>query len=150
MSEFAPRRRRKLVAEMNVVPYLDVMLVLLVIFMVTAPLMQTGVSIDLPNGEGSIEAADEKTIIISLNQNGQLFLSIADDPTSPITRVDLLDTLVKMQSAQQAINPTDAPFQVQIAADAAIAYGRVMDLMHQLQQASIAAVGLITVPSDQP
>ena len=86
------RRGRRQVAEINVVPYIDVMLVLLVIFMITAPLLQTGVEIDLPDAAATpIEDAGEATepLILSVDAEGDWFLNVGEDPDAPLAREEV-------------------------------------------------------------
>ena len=78
-------RRRRMLAEINVVPYIDVMLVLLVIFMVTAPMLMQGVEVDLPDADAApVEDQDAEPLIVSINDRGQLFLNLGADEQQPL------------------------------------------------------------------
>uniref|UniRef100_UPI0035169DBE biopolymer transporter ExbD n=1 Tax=Abyssibacter sp. TaxID=2320200 RepID=UPI0035169DBE len=87
--------RRKLAAEMNVVPYIDVMLVLLVIFMITAPLLTQGVDVDLPDANAEPMGVDSSNepVILSVDAAGDMYLSIGPDPEAPITRDQAIDII---------------------------------------------------------
>ena len=85
------RKKRTLMAEINVVPYIDVMLVLLVIFMITAPLLTTGVEVDLPNTEAKgVQAESAQPILLSVSAVGDWYLNLAVDPEKPITEQQTL------------------------------------------------------------
>ena len=132
------RQKRKLMAEINVVPYIDVMLVLLVIFMITAPLLTTGVEVDLPESEAkSIKAEGIEPIVLSVNSIGDWYLNLAVDPETPITEQA---TLGLVREALQA-EPTRP---VRVAADRTIEYGRVMRAMVALQAAGADKVQLMS------
>lgn len=144
-SPFA-RIKKPLNATMNVVPYIDVMLVLLVIFMVTAPLLTTGVEVDLPKAKAdAIASTTQLPIIISLQADGALFISYDDKTDQPISQTELVSLL---QSRQQ--NLTDTMPSILINADQHNQYGQVMQLMANLQQAGIEKVGLITRSPNKP
>ncbi|WP_205342549.1 protein TolR [Denitrificimonas caeni] len=143
------RNRRKPVAEMNVVPYIDVMLVLLVIFMVTAPMLNQGVKVDLPQVSSEVLPQDNNSIVLTI--------SIKPDKSyywNTSTEVDV-DTvqdkaveLAQMVNAARAILAANAAqgkkVQVYVRADKTVDYGSVMAAMGGLQQAGVTDVGLIT------
>ena len=140
----SPYRREKkaLNAEMNVVPYIDVMLVLLVIFMVTAPMLITGVDGDLPKEQTNTISQSQLPVIVSLTDSGEIFISYENNIDLPISEPELIDTLTNLQNQN-----TDAgaqPLQVMINADKNNQYGAIMTLMATLQQAGIQKVGLLT------
>ncbi|MFK3868562.1 protein TolR [Psychrobacter faecalis] len=147
----SPYRREKkaLNAEMNVVPYIDVMLVLLVIFMVTAPMLITGVDVDLPKEQTNTISQSQLPVIVSLTDSGEIFISYENHIDLPISEPELIDTLTNLQNQN-----TDAgaqPLQVMINADKNNQYGAIMTLMATLQQAGIQKVGLLTgVPLPAP
>ena len=147
----SPYRREKkaLNAEMNVVPYIDVMLVLLVIFMVTAPMLITGVDVDLPKEQTNTISQSQLPVIVSLTDSGEIFISYENNIDLPISEPELIDTLTNLQNQN-----TDAgaqPLQVMINADKYNQYGAIMTLMATLQQAGIQKVGLLTgVPLPAP
>ncbi|PKL95740.1 MAG: protein TolR [Gammaproteobacteria bacterium HGW-Gammaproteobacteria-8] len=135
------RRRRRAMAEINVVPYIDVMLVLLIIFMVTAPLLNLGVEVELP--QGSAETLDDPgdPLMVEVRANGDLYLNTGDAP-------QLVDgqTLVEQVSVIVGRNPE---VQVLIAGDQATAYGNIYETMVLLQQAGVAAIGFMGDPPEQ-
>ena len=140
----SPYRREKkaLNAEMNVVPYIDVMLVLLVIFMVTAPMLITGVDVDLPKEQTNTMSQSQLPVIVSLTSSGDIFISYENNVDVPVSEPELIDTLSNMQS--QSNNTGEPPVQVMINADQNNQYGDIMTLMATLQQAGIQKVGLLT------
>jgi biopolymer transport protein TolR len=134
-----PRRSRKLMAEINVVPYIDVMLVLLIIFMVTAPLLSQGVKVELPETDGAEPIdPDPAVIVLSVEPTGQMYLNLGDpDLALPPERV------VQLVSAAMRREPGRP---VLVKADKAVAYGRVVEGMVLLQQAGATKVGFVTQP----
>ncbi|MCD1278956.1 MAG: protein TolR [Psychrobacter sp.] len=140
----SPYRREKkaLNAEMNVVPYIDVMLVLLVIFMVTAPMLITGVDVDLPKEQTNTMSQSQLPVIVSLTDSGEIFISYENNIDLPISEPELIDTLSNLQN--QSSNAGAQPLQVMINADQNNQYGAIMTLMATLQQAGIEKVGLLT------
>ncbi len=137
------RKRRKKVSELNVVPYIDVMLVLLIIFMVTAPLVTQGVNVDLPKAEA--EALDEDSkppLVASVDVQGQYFINVGDTQDEPLSAVDLA-TLV---AAHLKVEP-ETP--VVVKGDGAVPYDNVVQLMVLLQRAGVPSVGLMTAPPEQ-
>ena len=134
------RKRRRPVSEINVVPYIDVMLVLLIIFMVTAPLISQGVKIDLPKASANpIEQEDNPPIIASVDVKGRYYLNVGNDQESPISK-DELGAIVKAQLQKQPSTP------VVVKGDGQVAYNEVIQLMVLLQQAGVPSVGLMTDP----
>lgn len=140
----SPYRREKkaLNAEMNVVPYIDVMLVLLVIFMVTAPMLITGVDVDLPKEQTNTLSQSQLPVIVSLTDSGEIFVSYENNIDLPISEPELIDTLSNLQN--QSNDAGAQPLQVMINADQNNQYGDIMTLMATLQQAGIQKVGLLT------
>ena len=136
------RKRRRPVSEINVVPYIDVMLVLLIIFMVTAPLVTQGVKVDLP--KASAQPLDEDTkppLIASVDVKGRYYLNVGDSQDEAMSAVDLA-TLV---AAHLNIEPQTP---VVVKADGAVAYNEVVRLMVLLQRAGVPSVGLMTDPPE--
>ncbi len=139
-------KRRRAMAEMNVVPYIDVMLVLLVIFMVTAPMLQSGVEINLPDTEAqAIHTNNQTPIIISVNERGNYF----DDEGSQIRITELRPYLVgqlknttlgNTQSTKSATRP------VYIRGDENVAYRYLMQAMVAAQQAGAKSINLMSDP----
>ena len=140
----SPYRREKkaLNAEMNVVPYIDVMLVLLVIFMVTAPMLITGVDVDLPKEQTNTMSQSQLPVIVSLTDSGEIFISYDNNIDLPISEPELIDTLSNLQTQSSEVGAQ--PLQVMINADQNNQYGAIMTLMATLQQAGIQKVGLLT------
>ena len=136
--------RRKPMSEINVVPYIDVMLVLLVIFMATAPLLTQGVVVDLPEAPSEpIEESDEDPLVVSMRADGAIFLNLgmqdADDEGTRVTPFSLGEQAGKILRAR-----ADAP--VYVKADHSLDYGEVVVVMTVLQKAGAESVGLITDP----
>ncbi|HEY0231984.1 MAG TPA: protein TolR [Dokdonella sp.] len=139
MQSYGRRKRRKLKAEINVVPYIDVMLVLLIIFMVTAPLLNLGVDIQLPQTTAKSIQNDKEPAVITLDQDGKLFLTMGADKREPIDE----KTLVNKVSAFIRENPQ---IPVLVAADERLEYGKVMQTLVFLQSAGVPKVGLMSKP----
>lgn len=139
MSQKRTTVRRKPVSEINVVPYIDVMLVLLVVFMITAPMMTSGIKVDLPDAEAEplVMPKDQQFIIVSVNHNGQYFISTGDDKQTP----KALPEIVKQVAEVKASKP-DTP--VLMEGDERVAYGLVVRMMVALQQVGVNDVGLVT------
>ncbi|MEO9945114.1 MAG: protein TolR [Paraglaciecola sp.] len=136
------RKRRRPVSEINVVPYIDVMLVLLIIFMVTAPLITQGVKVDLPKADSQpLDEEAKPPIVASVDAEGQYFLNVGDTQDEPMSAVDLA-TLV---AAQLQVEP-DIP--VVVRGDGAVPYSEVVQLMVLLQRAGAPSVGLMTTPPE--
>ena len=133
-------------SEINVVPYIDVMLVLLVIFMVTAPILTQGVVVDLPNAPSEpVPENQNDPLVISMRGDGALFLNIgvrrADDEGTRVTLLALEEQAGKILRVR-----ADAP--VFVRADTGLDYGKVVEVMTALQRAGATSVGLITEPPD--
>ena len=132
------RKRLRPVAEINVVPYIDVMLVLLIIFMVTAPLLMQGVEVELPKAEAqAVESDDSDPLIASIKANGELFLNVGCDESTAISP----EVLQRRVGAVLRANPNKP---VLVWGDQAVAYGDVVSLMVMLQAAGATNVGLVT------
>lgn len=137
------RERRRPMAEINVVPYIDVMLVLLVIFMITAPLLSQGVKVDLPQATTQALGADKEPIVVSVDAQGNYYLNLATDPNQPIDAVSLVNQVSTELRNDAQQNQTR---QVLVKGDEHVDYGKVMQAMVLLQQAGAASVGLVTDP----
>lgn len=136
------RRSKGMMAEINVVPYIDVMLVLLVIFMITTPLLTQGVKVDLPKATANaIDSERKEPIIISVNKEGQYFLNMAEKPNQPMTSRALVNMVAAYVKLAQEAHVTR---QVMIRGDKDVGYGKVVSAMALLQQAGVENVGLIT------
>lgn len=135
-------RRRRSVSEINVVPYIDVMLVLLIIFMVTAPLLQQGVEIDLPTAPANpLDVDSPEPIVISVDDQGLMYLNISAAPDASIDS----DTLV--QQIREALQ-SEPKRPVMVRGDANGPYQNVIATLVLLQQAEVGSVGLITEPEE--
>ncbi len=136
-------KRRKPMAEINVVPYIDVSLVLLIIFMITAPLLQTGVDVDLPQAESKTLPQDsESPLVISIDAAGQFFLDIGNQQDAPIEAGELTAKVIA-ELQQKPARP------VLIRGDRAVDYGKVVGVMAALKQAGVVSVGLVTSPMEE-
>ena len=138
------RSKHRLMSEINVVPYIDVMLVLLIIFMITAPLLTEGISVDLPNAAAQpIDPEllkDNEPIVLSVDRDGKFYLNIADDEETAIDE----DTIVELASAAIRRN---AQTPVLVKADENVPYGRVVIGATLLQQAGATKIGFQTDPA---
>src|SRR5512134_2799789 len=133
------RRGRRLMGEINVVPYIDVMLVLLIIFMVTAPMLSQGIKVDLPRAAAEpIEPDDLEPLLLSVDAAGEMYLNLGD-PRQALTA----ERLLELASASLRREP-ERP--VLVKADRAVAYGRVVEGMVLLQRAGAKKVGFVTEP----
>ncbi|MDG1688259.1 MAG: protein TolR [Gammaproteobacteria bacterium] len=145
MAEHTQRRRRKPMSEINVVPYIDVMLVLLIIFMVTAPMLTQGVQVDLPQASANpVEPSDDNSepLIVSVDASGLFYIGIGDQQDKPIASEAL-------RSKVSAVLGRSPNTPVMVKGDTAVDYGRVVALMALLQDAGAPSVGLITQPTEQ-
>lgn len=133
------KQQRKMMAEINVVPYIDVMLVLLVIFMATAPMMTQGVSVDLPKTNSSPIAAKNPPVTISVAANGNYYIDVGDDKHKATS----LDTV---KQRVQLIRKQKPGTLFLVEGDKNVPYGKVVTLMSELQSAGVANVGLVTEP----
>lgn len=139
----AKAARRKPMSEINVVPYIDVMLVLLVIFMVAAPLMTQGIKVQLPSAISDPISIEDPSqfLTVSITESGEYSLDVAGEESSL--------ELTAVITAVAKVVTSNPDVQVLIEGDAAVPYGVVITLMDQLQQAGIENVGLITQPGER-
>lgn len=135
-----PFSKYKLQADINVVPYIDVMLVLLVVFMITAPLMTQGIKVDLPQAVSQPMQANEETVVISVSADNKYFVNLGDVYDKARSRQELTALLLKANALK------DSKLQVFIEGDKSLEYGKVIDLMGHLQKSGIYNVGLVTMP----
>ncbi|MET1255776.1 protein TolR [Aliikangiella maris] len=135
------KNKRRPMAEINVVPYIDVMLVLLVIFMITAPLITAGVKVDLPEAAAEpIPADQEPPLIASIDASGNYYLSVGDSADQALEAHQLVELVI----AHRKVNPNT---QIMINGDKTVAYDKVVQLMVLLQtEAGIESIGLMTDP----
>lgn len=130
-------------SEINVVPYIDVMLVLLIIFMITAPLLSQGVKIDLPQVPSEpLPASDSDPVIVSVDAAGNFFINYGENQDQPVSP----DVLVNRVSALVKYRPK---LPVLVKGDTGVNYGRVVQAMALLQGAGVKGIGLITEPPEQ-
>ena len=135
-------KRRRSIADINVVPYIDVMLVLLIIFMVTAPLLKQGVDVDLPTAPANpLDTDSPEPIVISVDKDGLMYLNIAADAEAQID-AETLVTQVKSALRQDPKRP------VMLRGDANGPYQNVVTTLVLLQQADVGSVGLVTDPEE--
>ena len=138
----ARRQRRRLMAEINVVPLIDVMLVLLIVFMITAPLITQGVKVDLPQADAEIvDDNDELTLVVSIDAAGLYYISLGEVSEEPVAVP--LETIGENVSRIMNQNPGVPVF---LEADTAVNYGLVMSLMATLEDAGASSVRLNTHP----
>src|SRR5271170_151623 len=139
----APLRRRRLMAEINVVPYIDVMLVLLIIFMITAPLLKEGVKVDLPDaGARPIDAdflAKHEPLILTIDSRGRLYIDFGQNQDQPIAESTL-------SARTAALLRREPQTPILVKADTTVPYGTVVRAMVLLQHAGAAKVGFHTDP----
>jgi biopolymer transport protein TolR len=132
------KKRRRPMAEINVVPYIDVMLVLLVIFMITAPLLTQGVKVDLPQAESEpLPAEVDDPVVVSVNSQGEMFIDVGEAKDRPVDP----ETLVTRIAAIISYKPKTP---IMVKGDRNVDYGRVVETMVLIQQAGVPNVGLIT------
>jgi len=130
-------------SEINVVPYIDVMLVMLVIFMITAPLLNQGVDVDLPQADGEpMDDTQQDPVVLTVDAQGRYFLNVGGDPEQEIdAETLLLRTAAVLRQRPRAV--------VLVRGDANVDYGLVVAAMSLLQQAGASKVGLVTEPSGE-
>lgn len=137
------RRGRKLMGEINVVPYIDVMLVLLIIFMITAPLMSQGIKVELPKAGAAPLPPDPKNqapLILSVDKGGRFYLSVGSKPEQALSA----DAVTDRVAAVLRREPTTT---VLVKADTAVPYGQVVQGMVLLQRAGASQIGFVTDPA---
>jgi biopolymer transport protein TolR len=131
-------KRHRPIAQINVVPYIDVMLVLLIIFMVTAPMLMQGVEVELPKAPTApLDNQDNEPLIVSVKASGELFLNLGESQDQALA----LETVRDRVGAVMRRNP-EKP--VLVWGDRAVAYGEVVTVMAALQEAGVPNVGLVT------
>ncbi len=138
-------RRRKPMSEINVVPYIDVMLVLLVIFMVTAPMFNQGVQVDLPEAPSEPIKdfmEQDEPFIVSVDQLGKIYVNKSSNPERALT----LDEFKQLVPGMLAQEPSQ---QAYVKGDQNVMYGRVVKVMVALQNAGVPSVGLISQPEQE-
>ena len=147
MAQAMPKksRGRRLMGEINVVPYIDVMLVLLIIFMITAPLLTQGIKVDLP--KAGAEPLDpemlknHEPLVLTVDRRGKLYINLGSGKDKPIDEATVV-------ARAAAVLRRDAQTPVLVRADESVAYGRVVKAMVLLQKAGAEKVGFITEPPE--
>jgi biopolymer transport protein TolR len=136
------RKRRPPMSEINVVPYIDVMLVLLVIFMITAPLLTQGVKVELPQADAEpLQDQEREPVVVTVDRAGSLYIDIGSGKNQPVDA----DTLQQRVGALLRQQPTT---QILVRGDRDVDYGRVVEAMVLLQDAGAPGIGLITEPPE--
>ncbi|MFZ8964899.1 MAG: protein TolR [Steroidobacteraceae bacterium] len=137
-------RRRRLMGEINVVPYIDVMLVLLIIFMVTAPLLTQGVQVDLPDVEAAPidveELLDKEPLVLSVDREGRFYLNLGSNEEAPLDDAEA-------ERRVRAVLERDPTLAVLVKADTTVPYGRVVVGMAMLQRGGAQRIGFLTDPA---
>ncbi len=138
------RKKRRQIAEINVVPYIDVMLVLLIVFMVTAPLLTQGIRVDLPQEASEPLDIDEnvESLVIELTADNQLYISVGVTAPDEQTPVELATVGQQVRQIVE-VNPG---IQIFIEGDSRASYGPFINLMEELRRAGVAAPNLVTKP----
>ena len=130
-------------SEINVVPYIDVMLVLLVIFMITAPLLTQGVKVDLPEvASAPIPPEQNEPVIINVDKAGNFYINYGENKDKPIAADDLINRVQALIITNEKNNRKPPPFLV--GGDKSASYGHIVELMALLQRAGVSSVGMIT------
>jgi biopolymer transport protein TolR len=136
------QNRRKPMSEINVVPYIDVMLVLLVIFMITAPLLTQGVDVELPQADAEpLQQQAEEPVVVTVDSQGDFYIDVGEGRDSPVSSDDLV-------SRVRSVLKYKPKTPIMVRGDASVAYGRVVEAMVLLQSAGTPSVGLITEPPE--
>lgn len=142
MARSSRRNKRRPMGEINVVPYIDVMLVLLVIFMITAPMLTQGVDVELPNANASpIQDTEEDVMIASVDSSGQYYLDFGGEQTAI--------NLAQLQDRVRKVITQNSKISVLVRGDKNVSYGEVIGLMVALQGAGVPNVGLVTEPDNK-
>jgi biopolymer transport protein TolR len=141
------KNNAKPMSDINVVPYIDVMLVLLVIFMITAPMLTQGVTVDLPKAASQpLLEADREPIIVSVNQQGEYFLNISATPDTPM---DPQAISVRVAAELALAKENNEKLNVLVKGDAGVPYGKVVVAMGMLKEAGAVQVGLLTDSTEE-
>ena len=130
------KKQNKLMSEINVTPFVDVMLVLLIIFMITAPLMKTGIEIELPEVNTPNIPESDEPLIVSINKSNEIFLS------------EKKIQIKNLNSKLLAIRNANPKVKVFIKADKAVSYQNLMEVMKEITDSNITNISLITDPKD--
>jgi len=148
MIELPKRHRPAIDSQINIVPYIDVMLVLLVIFMMTTPIIEQGIEVDLPSAEAKmVDFTDQQHTIISINKTGEYFINSLNEDDSDVAKGEKLPLgiIAGRVSARLEIYPQ---MKVFVSGDRNVAYGSVISLMSFLQENGVGKVGIMTKSPD--
>lgn len=137
------RPRRRMMADINVVPYIDVMLVLLVVFMVTAPLLTQGIKVELPSASGDPIEQQQEPVVLSVNAQGQYFVNLGDKEESPKT-LEEIGTIVTSVRLQKPNVP------LFLEGDQEASYGSIAAMLGYMQSLGVNDVSLVTDPAPKP
>jgi len=132
--DFSGDRSATQISQINVTPLVDVMLVLLVIFMVTAPIIQQGVQVNLPQAQAGAIASDEEPLVVSIAPDGRVFLN------------DNVISLSDLGKKLRAVRQINQDKEVYLRADQNVRYGAVMKTVEEIKQAGIVKLGMVTRP----
>ncbi len=138
-------RRKKAISEINVVPYIDVMLVLLVIFMATAPLLTQGVKVNLPKAPSDpIEDSDQNPLVVTIREDGAIFINVGETDFDEKEASGMRATIFSLSEQVERIFRSRPDISVYLKADVSLNYGEVVNVMTVLQKSGATDVGLIT------
>lgn len=145
MSDFGPKAKKNLKAEINVVPFIDVMLVLLIVFMIAAPMMTQGIKVELPKSASEpIENKDDQPITVSVKKDGGYYIEYGGgDSSGDAERARPLHEIKDIVAKVLAAKPNTPVF---VQGDRSVSYGVIVELMGELKTAGAPSVGLITDP----
>lgn len=136
------RIRKRPMSEINVVPYIDVMLVLLIIFMITAPLLSQGVDVKLPKSPSELLPPTEKEpVVVSVDRKGNFYINYGENQDQPVSSQVLVNRVSALLKYQPGI-------PVYVKGDTDVSYGRVVAVMSLLQKAGVDGVGMVTEPPE--
>ena len=135
--------RRKLASDINVVPYIDVMLVLLIIFMITAPLLTQGIDVELPKTDAQPIPTSQEPVILSVDNEGRLYLNRGEETSRSLSDKELTDRVAGLIKAQPET-------MVLVQGDTKASYGDVAHAMTLLQSVGAKKIGFVTQPQDLP
>ena len=136
------RIKKPLKSDMNVVPYIDVMLVLLVIFMVTAPMITSGIKVDLPQANNNPIESKDMPAMVTIGKEGNIYLAYQEYKESEPLSLEQLETV--LSAAQKQAEQDNKQLTVLVSGDKSRPYGEVVELMSSLQEAGLTQVGLLT------
>ena len=138
------RIKKPLKSDMNVVPYIDVMLVLLVIFMVTAPMITSGIKVDLPQANNHPIESKDRPPIVTLGKDGNFYLEFQDHDKNQSLSLQQLENI--LSTAQTKAEQNNIQLMILVNGHQSRPYGEVVSLMASLQEAGLTQVGLLTEP----